>query len=133
MTDQPNENPPPSAGQVPGAYPPPGQYPPGQYPPGQYGYQPAHQPPKHPQATTVLVLGILGLVLCQVVSPFAWSMGNKAQKEMLANPGAHSGDGEINAGRILGIIGTAILGLAILFFVALFVIGVGIFATAVSV
>lgn len=94
-------------------------------PAGQY-----YPPPKHPQATTVLVLGILGLVLCQVLSPFAWSMGNKAQKEILANPGAYSGDGEINAGRILGIIGTAILGLALLFLVGMLVIGIGIFATA---
>jgi uncharacterized membrane protein YjgN (DUF898 family) len=96
-------------------------------PPGQY-----YPPPKHPQATTVLVLGILGLVVCQVLGPFAWSMGNKAQKEMLANPGAYSGDGEINAGRILGIISTAILGLVLLFLVAMVVIGIGIFATAAS-
>ncbi len=91
-----------------------------------------YPPPKHPQATTVLVLGILGLVLCQVLSPFAWSMGNKAQKEILANPGAYSGDSEVNAGRILGIVGTAILGLALLFLVAMLVIGIGIFATAAS-
>ncbi len=96
-------------------------------PPGPY-----YPPPKHPQATTVLVLGILGLVLCQVLSPFAWSMGNKAQKEIQANPGAYSGDGEVNAGRILGIIGTALLGIAVLFLLAMFVIGIGIFATAVS-
>ncbi|MEO6605936.1 MAG: hypothetical protein ABIN55_10005 [Aeromicrobium sp.] len=94
-------------------------------PPGQY-----YSPPKHPQATTVLVLGILGLVLCQVVSPFAWSMGNKAQKEMLASPGAYSGDGEINAGRILGIIGTALLALSLLAVVLMLVIGIGIFATS---
>ena len=98
-------------------------------PPGAF-YPP---PPKHPQATTVLVLGILGLVLCQVLGPFAWSMGNKAQKEMQANPGAYSGDSEINAGRILGIIGTAMLALVILMLIGMFVISVGFFATAVSV
>ncbi len=102
--------------------PPPGGY---QPPPG--GYYP---PPKHPQATTVLVLGILGLVLCQVLGPFAWSMGNKAQKEIQASPGAYSGEGEINAGRILGIISTALLALTVLFFAVMLVIGVGIFATA---
>ncbi len=97
-------------------------------PPGAY-----YPPPKHPQATTVLVLGILGLVLCQVLGPFAWSMGNKAQKEILANPGAYSGDGEINAGRILGIIATAILGLTLLLVIGMFAIGVGLFATAATV
>lgn len=89
-------------------------------------------PPRHPQATTVLVLGILGLVLCQLLSPFAWSTGNKAQKEIQASPGAYSGEGEINAGRILGIIGTAILGLGLLFLVVMLVIGIGVFATAAS-
>ncbi|WP_332644045.1 hypothetical protein [Aeromicrobium sp.] len=94
-------------------------------PPGAY-----YPPPKHPQATTILVLGILGLVLCQIIGPFAWSMGNKAQKEIQANPGAYSGEGEVNAGRIMGIIGTAILGLSLLFLAAMLVIGVGVFATA---
>lgn len=101
-------------------------------PPGAQPPPAGWPPPKHPQATTVLVLGILGLVLCQVLSPFAWSMGNKAQKEIRANPTAFSGDGEINAGRILGIIGTAILGLSLLFLLAMLVIGFGIFATAAS-
>jgi uncharacterized membrane protein YjgN (DUF898 family) len=78
-------------------------------PPGAY-----YPPPKHPQATTVLVLGILSLVLCQILGPFAWSMGNKAQREIQANPGAYSGEGEVNAGRILGIIATAMMGLGLL-------------------
>ena len=96
-------------------------------PPGTY-----YPPPKHPQATTVLVLGILGLVLCQVLGPFAWVMGNKAQKEIQAHPGAYSGDGEINAGRILGIISTALLGLMVLLFALMIVVSVGIFTTAAT-
>ncbi|MCH8971439.1 MAG: hypothetical protein IH918_05050, partial [Acidobacteria bacterium] len=33
-----------------------------------------HQYPEPSQATTILVLGILGLILCQVLAPFAWVM-----------------------------------------------------------
>ena len=98
-------------------------------PPGGYQPHPGFPPPKHPQATTVLVLGILGLVLCQVLGPFAWSMGSKAQREIQANPGAYSGESEINAGRILGIIGTALLALTVLVLVAMLIIGFGIYAT----
>ena len=42
-------------------------------PPG--GYPPSA--PNHPQAITILVLGILSLVACQVLGPFAWVMGNR--------------------------------------------------------
>ncbi len=91
-----------------------------------------YQPPKHPQATTVLVLGILGIVLCQVLGPFAWSMGNKALKEIKANPAAYSGEGEVNAGRVLGIISTALLGMILLFVVGMFVLSIGLFTTAAT-
>jgi hypothetical protein len=66
-------------------------------------------PPKHPQATTALVLGILGVALCGILAPIAWAIGGKAVKEIDANPAAYSGHGEANAGRILGIVGTCIL------------------------
>lgn len=68
-------------------------------------------PPKHPDSTTVLVLGILGIALCQFLGPFAWYKGNKVLADMQANPGKWSGESEVNLGRILGIVGTALLGL----------------------
>ncbi|MFY0407381.1 hypothetical protein [Solicola sp. PLA-1-18] len=83
-----------------------------------YGYGP---PPKHPQATTVLVVGILGLLICQIASPFAWVMGGRALKEVNANPGRYSGEGELKAGWICGIIGSVLLGLSLLA-VAFFVV-----------
>ena len=50
-----------------------------QYPP----QPPYSRPPQdHPQTTTILVLGICGLVLCQVLGPFAWSMGNRPLREI---------------------------------------------------
>jgi len=113
---------PPPGGQYPpnwgNAYPPPP--PGGQYPPGYAGYPVM---PKHPQATTAMILGILSLVVCGVLGPFAWVMGSKAVKEIDANPHAYTGRSEANAGKIMGIIGTALLALGVLI-IALAVIGV---------
>ena len=71
-------------------------------------------PPRHPQATIVLVLGILGIVACGVLAPIAWYLGSKAMTEINANPAAYSGQSEVNTGRILGIVGTALLALAVI-------------------
>ncbi len=79
-------------------------------------------PPRHPQTTTVLVLGILGIVACGVLAPIAWFMGSKAMAEIDANPAAYSGQGEVRAGRILGIVGTVLLVLMALFFMVMFVV-----------
>ena len=74
------------------------------YPPppdssGQPGYQPGGYVPDHPKATTSLVLGILGLVLCGVLAPFAWVMGGRAVREIDASQGTVGGRGTANAGR----------------------------------
>jgi hypothetical protein len=95
--------------------PPPPQYP-GQYP-GQGG------PPGYPygpqveqrQATTALVLGILGLAVCGVLAPFAWSIGRSSLREIDASGGVLGGRGKAQAGYIMGIIGTCLLALSILF------------------
>ena len=92
-------------------------------------YQPP--PPDHPQTTTILILGICGLVICQVLGPFAWSMGNKALREIDASNGQVGGRDTVKVGRILGIIGTIILGLSVLVLVFLFVIaGIGIYSAS---
>lgn len=59
----------------------------------------------------MLVLGILGIVVCGVCGPFAWSMGLRAEREMRAQPGRWSGDTEVTVGKILGIVSTGLLGL----------------------
>ncbi len=81
-------------------------------------------PPNHPQTTTVLILGILGLVLCQVLGPFAWSMGNKALREIDASQGQVGGRDTVNVGRILGMVGTALLILGVLVIGVFLVLGV---------
>lgn len=92
----------------PGPQGPPG--PPGPGGPVSAGY---YAPPRHPNANTALILGIVGLLLCQLVSPFAWWMGRKALTEIEAAPGQFSGAGEAKAGWVCGIIGTAFLGLGL--------------------
>ncbi|MCP2276342.1 DUF4190 domain-containing protein [Nocardia amikacinitolerans] len=85
------------------SYPPPYGYP--QQP---YG-NPYGPPPDHPQSTTILVLGILGLVLCQLCAPFAWVMGKRALDEIDASGGALGGRGNVKAGYVCGIVGTLIM------------------------
>ncbi|MEN8234136.1 MAG: DUF4190 domain-containing protein [Actinomycetota bacterium] len=61
------------------------------------------------QATTVLVLGILGLVMCQVLGPFAWVMGNREIEAIEAGRRPAQNRGTAQAGRILGIIATVLM------------------------
>jgi hypothetical protein len=76
-----------------------------------YGYPgPPPQGPQYqtnaPNATTALVLGILGVVCCGILAPIAWIMGNNALGEIERSGGAYGGEGMARAGQILGIIGT---------------------------
>jgi uncharacterized membrane-anchored protein len=68
--------------------------------PSPYGGGGGHSP------TTALVLGILGLVICGLLAPFAWYIGSKAYEE--------TGDGMAKAGQILGIVGTIFLVITII-------------------
>ena len=96
-----------------------------QYPPQDPPQHPIGRPQQeHPQATTILILGICGLVLCQVLGPFAWSMGNKALREIDSSQGQLGGRDTVNIGRILGIVATVIMGLAFLAILAFIVLAV---------
>lgn len=81
-------------------------------------WQPAHRPaahsPDHPRATTALVLGILGLVVCGVAAPLAWATGRRALAEIDASQGRLGGRWMAQAGYVLGVIGTFLLGVALL-------------------
>jgi hypothetical protein len=92
-------------------------------PPPPYG-QPQQD---HPQATTILILGICALVLCQILGPFAWSMGNRALREIDASQGSASplgGRDTVNVGRILGMVSTILLALAIVVLLLVVVLAV---------
>ena len=95
-----------------------------------YGGQMA-QP--HPQSTMILIFGILSLVGISILGPFAWYMGNKALKEIDANPAAYSDRNNVNIGKILGMIGSILLALgivAIVVYIIFIVVIIG--ATAAS-
>ena len=79
-----------------------------------YGQQPMGYAPDHPRATTALVLGILGLVVCGLVAPFAWRIGKRTLDEIDGSHGQLGGRGTAQAGYVLGIIGTALLLLGLL-------------------
>ena len=71
--------------------------------------------PEASQATTALVLGILGLVMCAgILSPFAWVMGNREMQAIDAGRRPPENRGTANAAKILGIVGTVLLGLGII-------------------
>jgi predicted benzoate:H+ symporter BenE len=73
-------------------------------------------PPDHPRATTSLVLGILGIVACQVLAPFAWVIGKRTVAEIDAARGMVGGRSAAQAGYVMGVVGTALLGLSLLLF-----------------
>jgi len=78
--------------------------------------------PEDSQATLALILGILGLVVCGIIAPFAWAIGStevRAIDEGRRNP---SNRGMAQAGKILGIIGTVLiaLGVALVIVILLF-------------
>ena len=108
-----------------------GQPPYGQAPYGQpdqpYGYGYA-TPPPHPSSTTAMVLGLvslIGLFICVVpivMAPFAGVTGGRVVKAIDAEPGRWSGREQAQAGRIMGMIGTAILVLIVLALIGFFVL-----------
>jgi len=82
-------------------------------------------PQPHPQGTTVLVLGILGLVVCFIAGIVGLVIGNKALKEIDANPGAYNNRQNVVVGRILSIIGIVLQVLGIALYVLFVVIAIG--------
>ncbi len=70
------------------------------------------QPANNSRATTALVLGIIGIVCCQLCGPFAWWMGKQELDAVRAGSSPVSNEGMAKAGMILGIVGTVLLGLS---------------------
>lgn len=62
----------------------------------------------------VLTLGILSLVICALLGPFAWMMGKDDLRKMESGRMDDRDQGITKAGMICGIIGTVILGLSVL-------------------
>jgi hypothetical protein len=90
--------------------------------PEPYGPRPYATPPDHPRGVLVLVLGILSVATCGLLGPVAWGLGDAALRDIDADPSAYGNRGTVLAGKICGIIGTAILAIDILFVALLFVL-----------
>ncbi len=96
-----------------------------------YGQQPGYPvayAPDHPRATMSLILGILGIVVCGVIAPFAWRIGKQTLNEIDASNGQLGGRGSAQAGYVLGIIGTILLGIGVAFlavYVVIVIVAIG--------
>lgn len=81
--------------------------------------------PEPSQATTALVLGILGIVCCAPLAIVAWIMANNELEGIRAGLRNPENEGTANASRILGIVGTALLGIGLIVLILGFI---GLFA-----
>jgi hypothetical protein len=83
-------------------------------------YQPAQEYPGATKndAMTVLILGVLGIAVCQLCAPFAWKKGNSYRDVCMI----HGVEQESFAivGRVLGMVGTGLLVLTVLYILAIF-------------
>lgn len=86
-----------------------------------YGVNPYQQPaygyvpPNHPQATTALILGIVGMVLCPFVGIAGFVIGGRVRREIDAAPGQWGGRGLATAGWVLGILSIVYAALVLVF------------------
>ncbi|MCL2785208.1 MAG: hypothetical protein FWD55_07210 [Propionibacteriaceae bacterium] len=83
---------------------------------------------EHPGANTIFVLGLLSLIVFSPLGPFAWYKGNKAKKECEA--GWYILSGNLQAGRIMGMIASIVLMVSVgMFFLFMLSIVIGVFVT----
>lgn len=85
--------------------------------------QPYQTPTKMPSgATLALILSILGIIACQVLGPVGWYLGQKELDLIDAGVNDPNKRDQANAAKIVGIIGTVILGVMLLAAIAIIVI-----------
>jgi hypothetical protein len=65
------------------------------------------------RGSTILVLGILGIVVCQICGIIAWVMANKDIPLMQSGAMDPAGMEQAKAGKICGIISVALLGIGL--------------------
>ena len=80
---------------------------------------------EHPQGTLILVLGIVSIVLCAILGPFAWVMGRRALGEIDASGRAYTNRGMVQAGMICGIVGTVFLALGLVWLLFVVIVAIG--------
>jgi Domain of unknown function (DUF4190) len=68
---------------------------------------------KSSKALWSLILGILGIICCQILAPIAWVMGNQELRAIKAGQANPANQGMAMAGMIMGIVGTVLLCLSL--------------------
>lgn len=92
--------------------------------PHQRDYLNMHQK-ELPNATVVLVLGILSIVACQILGIIGWILADQDMRLYNNNPGLYteSSLNTLKAGRICSIIGTCLIALGLLVVTIVFLSG----------
>jgi hypothetical protein len=67
------------------------------------------------RGSTILVLGILGIVVCQICGIIAWVMANKDIPLMQSGAMDPAGLDQAKAGKVCGIISVVLLGIGVIF------------------
>lgn len=86
-------------------------------PVGNYGPPAGGPRTGEPNGVLILILGILGVTICGICAPVAWIMGNNALALIDSGQGDPSQRQNVNIGRILGMVGCALIVLGIIFYV----------------
>ena len=73
--------------------------------------------PESSQASTALVISIVGLVCCQVLGIVAWVMAHNELEAIKAGRRNPVNEGTATAARIIGIVTTVLFGIGIVFLV----------------
>lgn len=80
----------------------------------------AHYPDQS-QSIMVFILGLFGLLACQLLAPFAWRLGNQELAAIDAGRRDPIHRGLAQVGRIMGMVGTALIAIAVIAVVLLLV------------
>ncbi|MBL8622630.1 MAG: hypothetical protein JNK64_15050 [Myxococcales bacterium] len=100
--------------------PPPPAYGYGGYPGGYGGAFPVPA-----RGGTILVFGILSLVVCSILGPIAWSMGNEELRRIERGEVDPSTRGNVTAGRICGMIASILMIISLGLILFVFVLAAG--------
>jgi len=76
---------------------------------------------EHPKAQTVFILSIVGIFV-GICAPIAWYMGVQAKKEIAAQPGTWSTEGNLKTGTLIGKIFTILWIIGIVLWIVMMVV-----------
>lgn len=82
------------------------------------------------RGTTIFVLGLLSIFMCQILGPVAWMMGNGYRAECIERGVEMNQLGSV--GRILGMVGTALFVLNLVLVGFVFLIYGAMFAAIIA-